>query len=49
MADLLTWVGHSTVVVELEGTRVVTDPALRTRLAPGVRVRVLIPGEEIDL
>jgi L-ascorbate metabolism protein UlaG (beta-lactamase superfamily) len=28
----LTWLGHSTVVIDLEGTRVVTDPVLRGRI-----------------
>ena len=28
----LIWLGHSTVVIDLEGTRVVTDPVLRTRI-----------------
>jgi L-ascorbate metabolism protein UlaG (beta-lactamase superfamily) len=28
----LTWIGHSTVLVELDGTRVLTDPVLRDRL-----------------
>jgi L-ascorbate metabolism protein UlaG (beta-lactamase superfamily) len=28
----LTWLGHSTVVVDLEDTRVVTDPVLRARI-----------------
>ena len=28
----LTWLGHSTVVIDLEGTRVVTDPVLRARI-----------------
>jgi L-ascorbate metabolism protein UlaG (beta-lactamase superfamily) len=28
----LTWLGHSTVVIDLEGTRVVTDPVLRARV-----------------
>jgi L-ascorbate metabolism protein UlaG (beta-lactamase superfamily) len=28
----LTWLGHSTVVVDLGGTRVVTDPVLRARV-----------------
>jgi L-ascorbate metabolism protein UlaG (beta-lactamase superfamily) len=28
----LTWLGHSTVVVDLENTRVVTDPVLRARV-----------------
>jgi L-ascorbate metabolism protein UlaG (beta-lactamase superfamily) len=29
----MTWLGHSTVVVELDDTRVVTDPVLRRRVA----------------
>ena len=28
----ITWLGHSTVVIEVDGTRVVTDPALRRRI-----------------
>jgi L-ascorbate metabolism protein UlaG (beta-lactamase superfamily) len=28
----LTWLGHSTVVIDLEGKRVVTDPVLRARV-----------------
>ena len=28
----LTWLGHSTVVVDLDGTRLVTDPVLRRRI-----------------
>jgi L-ascorbate metabolism protein UlaG (beta-lactamase superfamily) len=29
----LTWVGHSTVLVEIDGVRFLTDPLLRTRVA----------------
>ena len=29
----ITWVGHSTVLVELDGVRLLTDPVLRSRLA----------------
>ncbi len=32
MADRITFVGHSTVLVELGGTRLLTDPLLRPRL-----------------
>ena len=32
MADRLRWLGHSTVFVELEGTRLLTDPLLRRRV-----------------
>ena len=31
-ADRLRWLGHSTVFVELDGTRLLTDPLLRRRL-----------------
>src|SRR3712207_252277 len=29
----ITWLGHSTVLVELDGARLLTDPALRKRVA----------------
>jgi L-ascorbate metabolism protein UlaG (beta-lactamase superfamily) len=32
-ATHLTWLGHSTVLVELDGTRLLTDPVLRNRVA----------------
>ena len=32
MPDRLTYVGHATVLLELEGVRLLTDPVLRTRL-----------------
>jgi len=35
----LTWVGHSTVLLELDGLRFLTDPLLRTRVAHLRRVR----------
>lgn len=34
----VTWLGHSTVLLELGGTRLLTDPVLRGRLAHLVRV-----------
>ena len=36
-----TWVGHSTVLLELGGLRVLTDPLLRRRLGPLRRRRDL--------
>ena len=36
-ADRLTYVGHATVLVELGGTRLLTDPVLRRRIGPLVR------------
>lgn len=35
--DRLNWVGHSTALVDLDGTRVLTDPVLRGHLGPLVR------------
>ena len=35
----LTWVGHSTVLLELDGVRFLTDPLLRTRMAHLRRVQ----------
>jgi L-ascorbate metabolism protein UlaG (beta-lactamase superfamily) len=35
--DTLTYVGHATVLIELDGTRLLTDPVLRRRVGPLVR------------
>ena len=34
----ITWIGHATVLVDLDGTRVLTDPVLRDRVGPLQRV-----------
>jgi L-ascorbate metabolism protein UlaG (beta-lactamase superfamily) len=34
MGDRVTYVGHATVLVELEGARLITDPVLRARVGP---------------
>ena len=34
----VTWLGHSTALIELDGTRVLTDPVLRDRVGPLVRI-----------
>jgi L-ascorbate metabolism protein UlaG (beta-lactamase superfamily) len=44
MADRLTWLGHATVLLELEGARLLTDPVLRPRVAHLVREAPL-PGD----
>jgi L-ascorbate metabolism protein UlaG (beta-lactamase superfamily) len=36
-----TWVGHSTVLLELDGTRLLTDPLLRTRVGHLRRVQAV--------
>lgn len=35
---MLTWLGHASVLVELNGARLLTDPALRDRVGPLFRV-----------
>jgi len=45
----LTWLGHSTVVIDLEGTRVVTDPVLRARVWHLRRERVAATDALKDL
>ena len=44
MSDRLTWLGHSTVVIEVGGARLITDPVLRPRVAHLLR-EVPLPGE----
>jgi L-ascorbate metabolism protein UlaG (beta-lactamase superfamily) len=40
----LTWIGHSTVLVELDGLRILTDPLLRNRVAHLRRVHPVDPA-----
>jgi L-ascorbate metabolism protein UlaG (beta-lactamase superfamily) len=35
--DTVTYVGHATVLIEIDGTRLLTDPILRRRIGPLVR------------
>src|SRR5215213_6498133 len=39
MANRLTWLGHSPVLIDLDGTRAITDPMLRRRVAHLIRAR----------
>ena len=34
----ITWLGHSTVLIELDGTTLITDPVLRDRIGPLARI-----------
>jgi L-ascorbate metabolism protein UlaG (beta-lactamase superfamily) len=36
-SDTITYVGHGTVLIDLDGTRLLTDPILRNRVGPLVR------------
>lgn len=50
-AGSVTYVGHATVLVELDGTRLLTDPVLRDRVGPLVRHGAPPPlavAEDID-
>jgi L-ascorbate metabolism protein UlaG (beta-lactamase superfamily) len=47
MPDRITYVGHATVLIEVGGKRLLTDPALRMRMGGGLGVRHgPEPGEE---
>ena len=43
VADHVTWLGHSTVLLELAGVRLITDPVLRRRVA---HLRRVVPPPE---
>ncbi len=34
----ITWLGHATVLIEIDGVRIITDPVLRHRVGPLVRI-----------
>ena len=44
MPGVLTWLGHSTVLLELDGARMITDPLMRPRVAHLLR-QVADPGD----
>lgn len=46
----LTWVGHSTALIELDGARILTDPVLRERIGPLRRIAPMpSAGVTVDL
>src|SRR3954447_7352241 len=45
MPARITWLGHSTVLVELDGLRALTDPVVRSRVGPLVRVAPPVSAE----
>jgi len=47
VALAVTWLGHATVLVEADGARLVTDPVLRGRVGPLVRVAPPVSGEAV--
>jgi L-ascorbate metabolism protein UlaG (beta-lactamase superfamily) len=44
VADRLTWLGHATVLLELSGARLLTDPVLRSRVVH-LRRRAPVPAD----
>jgi L-ascorbate metabolism protein UlaG (beta-lactamase superfamily) len=45
----LTWIGHSTVLVDLDGVRILTDPLLRSRVAHLRRLQPVDAGSVRDV
>jgi L-ascorbate metabolism protein UlaG (beta-lactamase superfamily) len=45
----LSWLGHSTVLIELDGVRVLTDPVLRHRIGHLVRIAPRIGASEVGV
>ena len=43
----LTWLGHATVLIELDGVRLLTDPVLRDRIGPLVRIAPSVDVEAL--
>ena len=44
----VTWVGHSTVLIELDGSKLLTDPVLRDRVGPVVRIAPSVAGGVLE-
>ena len=45
MSNAITWIGHSTVLLEIDGVRLLTDPVLRSRVA---HLRRVGPFDNVD-
>jgi L-ascorbate metabolism protein UlaG (beta-lactamase superfamily) len=43
----VTWLGHSSTLIELDGVRLMTDPILRERIGPLVRIAPRVPPEPV--
>jgi L-ascorbate metabolism protein UlaG (beta-lactamase superfamily) len=43
----VTWLGHATVLIEMNGLRVLTDPVLGSRMGPLLRAAGPVPADEI--
>lgn len=45
----LSWLGHSTVLIELDGVRLLTDPVLRSRIGHLVRIAPAIDASQVGV
>ncbi len=45
----LVWLGHSTVLIELDGVRLLTDPVLSDRIGPIVRIAAPARAEDVGV
>ncbi len=48
MASAMTWLGHATVLLDIDGTRLLTDPVLGDRIGPLVRVAPSVRFGSLD-
>ncbi len=48
MDETIDWLGHATVRIELDGIRILTDPAIRERIGPLDRKVAPIPHREVE-
>jgi L-ascorbate metabolism protein UlaG (beta-lactamase superfamily) len=44
----ITWLGHATTLIELAGTRILTDPVLGDRVGPLRRIARSVPADSVD-
>lgn len=45
----LLWLGHSTVLIELDGVRLLTDPVLTSRIGPIVRIAAPVRAADVGV
>ena len=43
----ITWLGHATVMIEVDGVRLLTDPVLGGRVGPLVRISRRVRRDEL--
>lgn len=48
MSASVTWLGHATVLIEIDGTRLLTDPVIGRRVGPLVRIAPAVDDGALD-